>query len=84
MAVPFKQSQGEVFIQLLGPGADHEIVSLGQCTDLEDIVEPRYSGTPIICRDANGNFEQVAESLAPPGKVTTSISILSSAVRSAL
>ena len=84
MAVPFKQSQGEVFIQLLGPGADHTLVSLGQCTDLEDIVEPRYSGTPIICRDTKGNFIQVAESLAPPGKVTTSINILSSAVRSAL
>ncbi len=80
----FKASQGEAFIQDKGPSPFNPLVSLGQCTDVDDIIAPQTSGEPVICRDANGNYIQVAEMTTPPGKVTSGITILSGAVRSAL
>jgi hypothetical protein len=80
----FKASQGEAFVQVKGPGPSNALVSLGQCTDVDDIVGGQTSFNPIICRDANSNYIQVGEKTTAPGKVTTGISILSGAVRSAL
>lgn len=83
MAV-YTAKQGEVFIQEKGPGPDNPLVSLGQCTDLDDINEPLETSEPIICRDPYGKAMQVGEMITPPGKVTTGVTILSDAVRSAL
>lgn len=80
----FTESQGEVFIQNKGPGPANTLESLGQCTDLDDISEPLETSEPIICRDKDGNAVQVGEMKSPPGKVTTGVTILSNAVRSAL
>ena len=80
----FKASQGEAFIQVKGPGPSNALVSLGQCTDVDDIIGGQTSFDPIICRDTNGNYIQVGEKTTAPGKTTTGITILSGAVRSAL
>lgn len=80
----YTAKNGEVFIQPKGPGPANSLVSLGQCTDLDDITEPLTTSEPIICRDKYGKFIQVGEMETPPGKVTGSVTIMAEQVRSAL
>ena len=80
----FTAKNGEVFIQAKGPGPGNALVSLGQCADMDDISEPLTTADPIICRDKYGKYIQVGEMETPPGKVTTTVTVLSEAVRNAL
>ena len=66
----FTDADGSVYIQQ-SPGSETHFI--GGCFEAGDLPNPQGDVEPIYCLDADRNFQVVAGTKSPPGKITSSV-----------